>query len=520
MRRLWVQGLDLALLAVAAVCALWLRENLSLDPAKVADLFPYLTVSLAIAAPINIFLGIDHSLWRYSSMADYLRILVAVTMSVGGATLVMFLINRLDGVSRSVPLLQMLIAVALIVGGRVLYRLISSRLSAPTAGATVVAPMQGTEPQGILIVGLTDLAVLYLKCIEAHAPERYRVGGILAHDGHHVGRQLRQYQVFDRSEELGAVLRAVEVHGVRISRIVVALSPTHLPARLAAELRDVPARLGVHVEYLTSSLGLDCAKPSGDAASQPVPSTPAAVTRSFRLDAVQLLAQRPYWRLKRGMDAVLAGLLLIVLSPVIVVVSSIVALAFGRPSVFWQDRPGAGGRPFRLLKFCTMTPAHDSTGRRLSDPERVGRIGHFLRSTRLDELPQLWNILAGEMSFVGPRPLLPVDQPEACPARLLIRPGLTGWAQVMGGREIGAEEKALLDVWYIAHASLRLDVEIMLRTLPMLLLGERIKTNAVEVAHRDLVRLGILFAEPDLLEEAAHERRSAVAMVALGDRAA
>ena len=109
-------------------------------------------------------------------------------------------------------------------------------------------------------------------------------------------------------------------------------------------------------------------------------------------------------------------------------------------------------------------------------------IGHFLRRSRLDELPQLFHILVGQMSFVGPRPLLPIDQPVGYAARLLVRPGLTGWAQVKGGRQISALDKAALDVWYVRHASLRLDLEILVRTALTLLLGERPHAGAIRQA--------------------------------------
>ena len=283
MRRLLVQGLDLALLAAAALIGLFLRENLHLDPEKVADLTPFLVVSIVIGVPINIFFGLDFSLWRYSSMADYLRIVAAVTMTVGGATLFMFLVNRLEGVSRAVPLLQVLIASILIVGARVTYRLQSSRLSTPSLRPGALVSPHAGEPEGVLIVGLTDLSVLYLKCIETHAPERYRVGGIIAHGGQHVGRQLRQYQVFDGSMEIEAVLKAIEVHGVRTTRIVVAVSPSRLPSELLDQLREVPGRLGVRVEYLTASLGLESQQTPADVA--PLPRSEASARTSIvRLD--------------------------------------------------------------------------------------------------------------------------------------------------------------------------------------------------------------------------------------------
>ena len=201
--------------------------------------------------------------------------------------------------------------------------------------------------------------------------------------------------------------------------------------------------------------------------------------------------QRHFWRTKRAIDSILAGILLLLVAPLVVVVAPLIALTIGLPIMFWQDRPGLGGKPFKLYKFRTMRPAYDFRDNLIPDDKRVNVVGRFLRAVRLDELPQLWNILIGEMSFVGPRPLLRVDQPAAFAARLLVRPGLTGWAQVMGGRQVSAVDKAALDVWYVRNASFKLDIEIFARTLPMVLFGERRSRKAIEHAWGDLRRIGL-----------------------------
>ena len=131
---------------------------------------------------------------------------------------------------------------------------------------------------------------------------------------------------------------------------------------------------------------------------------------------------------------------------------------------------------FRMLKECR------ASGLSSGGPE-------------LDELPQLFNILRGDMSFVGPRPLLPKDQPKEFGARLLVRPGLTGWAQVVGGREITPEDKAVLDVWYVRNAGLLLDLKVVARTIPIVLFGERISRSLIDRAWQDLTDLGIAKAE-------------------------
>jgi len=175
-----------------------------------------------------------------------------------------------------------------------------------------------------------------------------------------------------------------------------------------------------------------------------------------------------YDRIKRLGDVVLAALLLVLGLPALVLVAVLIVAENGRPVFFRQTRIGRGSVPFEILKFRTLRPgAHDPGNPRY----RVTRLGRVLRRWGLDELPQLWNVLRGEMSLVGPRPTLP-EQVAAYGAferrRLAVRPGLTGWAQIHGRNVLSWPERIRLDVWYVEHASFRLDTRILLRT-PLLL---------------------------------------------------
>lgn len=171
---------------------------------------------------------------------------------------------------------------------------------------------------------------------------------------------------------------------------------------------------------------------------------------------------------KRAMDLVLTIPGLILISPILLFLGVLVFLQHGRPIFFRQTRPGLHGEPFSLFKFRTMTDARDAEGFLLPDEERLTRVGSFLRSFSLDELPELFNILRGEMSLVGPRPLLMqylkrYTSEQA--RRHEVLPGITGWAQVHGRNVIAWEDKFRLDVWYVEHWSLWLDVRILFLTL-------------------------------------------------------
>jgi lipopolysaccharide/colanic/teichoic acid biosynthesis glycosyltransferase len=196
--------------------------------------------------------------------------------------------------------------------------------------------------------------------------------------------------------------------------------------------------------------------------------------------------RRPYWRAKRVADLVAAACLIVVLAPIALAVALVVLYDVGFPLLFWQERPGAWGRPFKLYKFRTMAAAYNAKGERVPDDQRLSAIGWYLRRLRLDELPQLFNILLGNMSFVGPRPLLPIDQSQSYASRLLVRPGLTGWAQVNGGRGLSPSDKAALDIWYVRNASFSLDLRILFATIPVLLRGESASPDAVQHAWSQL----------------------------------
>ena len=171
--------------------------------------------------------------------------------------------------------------------------------------------------------------------------------------------------------------------------------------------------------------------------------------------------------LKRAFDLLITVPLLIVLSPILLVLVIIVAIFMGRPVFFKQKRPGFGGAIFTLYKFRSMRNAVDAKGNPLPDAQRLSKLGNFLRATSLDELPELFNVLLGQMSLVGPRPLLveylPLYSAEQA-RRHDVLPGITGWAQVNGRNAISWQTKFELDVWYVDHWSLWLDIKILFLT--------------------------------------------------------
>ncbi|MHA3887687.1 sugar transferase [Stutzerimonas degradans] len=184
--------------------------------------------------------------------------------------------------------------------------------------------------------------------------------------------------------------------------------------------------------------------------------------------------------LKRLFDIFASALGLLLLSPMIAIVAWQIRRKLGSPVLFRQVRPGLDGKPFEMIKFRTMRDAMDAQGNPLPDSERMTPFGQFLRSTSLDELPELWNVLKGDMSLVGPRPLLmeylPLYSPEQY-RRHETRPGVTGWAQVNGRNALSWEDKFKLDVWYVDNRSLWLDIKIIYLTIKKVLMRDGISAE-------------------------------------------
>jgi lipopolysaccharide/colanic/teichoic acid biosynthesis glycosyltransferase len=189
---------------------------------------------------------------------------------------------------------------------------------------------------------------------------------------------------------------------------------------------------------------------------------------------------------KRAFDAVASATALTLLWPVLAVVSVLVRVLLGSPVLFRQERPGYHGRLFTLLKFRSMIAASDETGRTLPDEARLTRFARALRSTSLDELPELWNVLCGDMSLVGPRPLLKQYLERYTPEQARrhdVKPGMTGWAQVNGRNTLSWEERFTLDVWYTDHLSCWLDLKIVALTLWKILVREGISSPGLATMH-------------------------------------
>lgn len=198
------------------------------------------------------------------------------------------------------------------------------------------------------------------------------------------------------------------------------------------------------------------------------------------------LPRRQGYPLKRLFDMLGAAIALLLVAPLLAVIGILVRVTMGAPVLFRQQRPGLHGKPFTMYKFRTMSDARDANGKFLPDAQRLTRLGKFLRSTSLDELPELFNVLKGDMSLVGPRPLLMQYLDRYTPQqarRHEVKPGITGWAQVNGRNALSWEEKFALDVWYVNNHSLALDAKILLMTVQKVVKREGISHEGQATMH-------------------------------------
>jgi len=478
---------DLVLVALATIVAVMLRGNFDTLSDTLTNLTPYTLISVGCASVVFIAAGLDRTPWKYSSVADHLQVIVLTTLAMLLALVLTFALNRLEPVARSLPVFQGGLIISFLIGARSAARFWHTRRIHNNNGKDQI----NEQPhETVLVVGVNSVAELFLLSAKEFGSQRVQVAGILAEESHMRGRTIQQNPVLGTVVELPDILQSLEVHGVAVDSIVVAIAADRLQPRSLASLIDVEKSSDIVVQFLSERLGFEGSQMPSVLADKKGDSVPGqkAVARVGRLIDVGRTdsARRSFQHGKRIVDVIAAAVSIVMLAPLALLITFVVAFDVGFPVIFWQQRPGLYGRPFKLFKFRTMRAPHDKKRRRIADAQRSSVVGQILRRIRLDELPQLYNVLVGDMSLIGPRPLLPRDQAPDYAARLSVRPGITGWAQVNGGRIISTSDKLMLDVWYVQNASLLLDLTIILRTVKMILVGDRINIEAVNQARSGL----------------------------------
>ena len=466
---------DVALLGVSALAAFAFRHGTLVTTLDRPGLGLYLTFSLFSGFIVLLTTRTSHKFWRYFSLSDVFRIVAVTGLVILISWSMTFLVNRTELIPRSVPIIHWLFSIILLCSARIFARLVFT----PRAFRKGQKSTHIHDHRHILLVGLTDIAELYIRCADRIGGGKISIAGILDENPSLKGRFLKSAEVIGNPKDVISIINRLSVHGIDVDEIVVTTAFCHLSESSRNALRDFEVRTNSSLCLFEDRLGFGVSD--------------SANSSSNAFDSADILhfgrKLSIYSVVKRAIDFFGALTLLVSLSPLIILSIMAVLIDVGAPVYFWQFRPGWGGKPFRILKFRTMRGAHDIDGNRIPDSDRSSTIGETLRLFRIDELPQLLNILRGDMSFVGPRPLLPIDQPEFLTSRLSVRPGLTGWAQVNGGRGISKEDKAALDVWYVENVSLLLDIEILFRTIMVLIRGEKMPRYDTLKAARDSLHI-------------------------------
>jgi lipopolysaccharide/colanic/teichoic acid biosynthesis glycosyltransferase len=454
---------DVVWAALAPYYALMLRDAyiLSYDGMQAAIIFCLVSFVYSLLA-FAVF-RLRDGMARYFSVHDAGEIAKAVIIAELMTCTTLFIFTRLEGIPRSTPIVHALILCVGLVVARGLVRMSSARSG---------EPRYRLERSHIVMIGVSHLTALYIKFLQAVAPGEHQVIAVLDDQPGTRGRSVNGVGIMGSTAELESIIEEFAVHGVRTHRVVVGCHAHEMSDQVLDRIRRACEAHGVDLGFVPQLFGLTAGAETDEAPVAQIWSQPEP-----------RVAVPAYFAVKRYLDVALALVLVAALAPFWAIAACLVLLDVGSPVFFWQQRLGLEGHSFLLYKFRTLRNPFDERGRKLAEAQRVSPIGSFLRRARLDELPQLLNVLVGDMSLIGPRPLLPRDQPRNMSARLSVRPGITGWAQVNGGVLLSPDEKELLDEWYICNASPSLDLRIIGLTLMMFLRGDR-RTEHVESTRR------------------------------------
>jgi lipopolysaccharide/colanic/teichoic acid biosynthesis glycosyltransferase len=447
-----VSALDLAAAGTAPVLGLWIRDPKAFFFIPPSVVTTYVVISLCFSIWFFIWFRVALGLPNHLSSRDVSEIVRAALFSVTATAAFSFTITRMDQIPRSVPAIHFLTLLAILLGLRLFGRQIAQHRE-----LRVAADICHYNEKNVIVVGAGSIASLYIGFLESIPKAGWRIAAILDDSKLLQGRSILGHTIVGGTEDAEAVFDDFAQHGLRIWGVAVCEHDRDRALEYRKRLEPLCRSRGLQFELLVDKLGMfDNELGRLDPRIRPVS-----------------LPRARYLLTRRMFEFVIATLSVLVFLPVLALTGLLVFTSVGSPVIFWQRRVGRNARTIFVYKFKTMRNAVDSKGRLLSADERSTRIGEILRATRLDELPQLFNVLKGDMAIIGPRPLLPVDQPADPSLRLAVAPGLTGWAQINGGKLVSVEEKNSLDEWYVQNVSLRLDVEIVWRTFLTVLRGDR-----------------------------------------------
>lgn len=409
----------------------------------------------------------------YISIEDLLKTFKAAAFSAMAGVIAIFFTAHVHDVPRFVPIIQFFMFSGLITVLNICRR----RIFNPSSRKPAYNFVPGTRVETQLLLGCGPLSVHYTALLDGLPQSARRIAGIVSICGDLVGSTLGKRIVLGPIEHFPEIVAEFKNHGVDIDRIVIAALNPKFQQIAFNHVSQYCEKHSIPVSFLDEIFGTTSASIRSAFAESTCRDTVA------KKNEIQLMISNPYLQSRQFYDRVIAILLVTVLLPVLGCIAILTYLDVGRPILFWQQRVGRNGMSIAINKFRTLPHRGAHPVDYKSTPSHIGR---FLQNTRLDELPQLFDIIAGRLSIIGPRPLLPRDLPHNTGGQESVLPGITGWAQVNGGKLISAEEKIALDYWYMRHASLWLDAVILLKTLRMVFRRREFRDEpAIELARNE-----------------------------------
>lgn len=432
----------------------------------IPETYYFAIIFIVSSLPVFLFFRISNSLHHLFSVKDIISIFIATILSILIGTYANFFLNRMGNIPRSVPLIYGALLIIGLTSYRVIIRIFETNREGRSKSQDEF--FEVTNFRRVIIIGLDHFSINTIRLTEAQYPRVIQVMAAFSPTNKLIGRSIGGVTILGNLSTISNVIAEYRVHGVKIDEIWLSDNLEKITNNdlnyisNASEAHSIPFKMISEALNLTPENNFQWLEKK----------------KAYK----KIILDNKYFNYKRVMDLVGSLILSFMLIPIITIASVAVIFDVGPPIFFWQERLGRYGNKFLVYKIRTLSipKINDNSSEIIAG--QVTIIGRFLRFLRIDELPQILNVIVGEMSLVGPRPLLAGDQPVDPSIRLLIRPGLTGWAQVNGGEYLDIEDKNLLDCWYVFNASFFLDIKILLRTIHVLIFGASINHDAIHEA--------------------------------------
>ena len=420
--------------------------------------FVYSLITILTSIIIFTISGGDKEIPLYFSAKNATNILIKVFVSLTVSVTVAFSVSRLDGVPRLVPIIHGLVLVVGLLSFRLILRYIHEHTAIIKKNSKNNKKIMNVSR--VIIIGLDPFAIAAMRLTEKQNPPSCQIVAAFSLQGKYAGRSISGIKILGGADKLPQVIDEYRIHGIKIDEVWVSDASNYFNQEIYDFVVSQLVDYDVITYKLSSRLSLNTVEQGSDLISN--------ITHTNDYKVIPL-----YHETKRSLDFIIAFVAFCSLLPLVTLVAVVSVIDIGYPFLFWQERLGRYGKNIRIYKIRTLAHPIDRKGRTIPFHNRISKFGKLIRRLRLDEFPQLISIIMGDMSVIGPRPLLKEDQPKNAEIRLFVRPGITGWAQVNGGELLTAEEKNFFDCWYVYHASIGLDLIIFYKTINLLIFGIR-----------------------------------------------